>query len=169
MSFVVQNITRTFFLSSKPLNALQICETVHCLLFIYFWMSFLCCFSSWTCNIISGTHVVASWFTRTSFVPCFKLCDNYWIFLLVLLRFSNAKHIHCTWLVCWQSPIIQLLPLPKDFNIEKRLPSFVCCFLLSKYIVSIVFDQFKLKKYQPHLSFFNLHSKNTKGTLFLSL
>ena len=94
---------------------------------------------------------------------------NFFKFLLLILRFFNTKYIHCTFLACWQGPIIELLPFSKHFKIEKRLLSFVCWFLCSKYFFSAVSCCFQLKMYERHIYFCNLHSKNTKGTLFLSL
>ena len=38
-------------------------------------------------------------------------------FLLLILRFLNATYIHCTFLVSWQNPKIQLLPFGKHFDI----------------------------------------------------
>ena len=91
------------------------------------------------------------------------------IFLVLILRFLNAKYIHCTLLVCWQSPIRTLLPLCNNFNIKKHKWFVVCYFLFSKYVRSTSFQHFNLKMHQPYLSCISLGCKETKHALYLYL
>ena len=54
-----------------------------------------------------------------------------------------------------------LLPFCKNFNIEKHQQYLVCCFFLSEYVLSTIFELFILKMHQPYLCYCNLGSKYT--------
>ena len=130
-SFAFQTINRTFFLSWKPLNMLG-------RMFASKYFSFTIFFSL-TCRCFSSTYLIAFSNPKTLFVLCFLLYDHCWPFLLLILRFLNAKYIHCAFLVCSQSSIIQLLLFCNHFNIEKHQRNRLCCLLLSKYVLCTVF------------------------------
>ena len=87
--------------------------------------------------------------------------------VLLIFMFLNAKYIHCSFFVCWKGPIIILVPFCNNFNIDKHHLYLVFCFVLSKYILSTIFQNFKLKIHQPYLRCCSFHSKNTKHTMFL--
>ena len=83
--------------------------------------------------------------------------------------FLNATYINWTLLVCCQSPERQFLSFWKNFNIWKHQRFFLCCFLVSKHVFSIVIWQFNFKMHQPQPSCCCLNSKYTNHTLFPSL
>ena len=98
----------------------------------------------------------------------FLLSDIWWRFLLLILCCFKAKYMHCTFLVCWQCPQLQLVPFVRTLtskNISGRL--FVKC--LSENVFSAVFCHFNLKMHQPFVSLFSFHSKYIKHALFLCL
>ena len=106
LSFGLQNINRTFFLTPKPLNMLRgtlfvvssVANTFFLLLFtvwIVIGHRHLCCCILTRRNIIR-TWLLAFWLLLTYFTAYFE--------------FLNAKYIHCALLVCWRSPKTQLLP-----------------------------------------------------------
>ena len=113
-SFGVQNLNRTFFLTSKPLTMLGCPLFVVCLLlntlFLLFFAVYLVTASA--ARII--LHINLEKY-HSHFACTFLTTGDF--FFLLIFRFLNSKYIHCTFLVCCQSPKTQVLPFPKHFNI----------------------------------------------------
>ena len=164
LSFCLQNINRSFFLTSKAVNMLHF---VCCLFASKYVISAVS--SSLTCNCISRMYVIGFWPWKNSFVRYFWIYDHCVPFLLLILRFLNAKYICYTLLVWWQSLKAQFLPFWKNFNLLKHQRYLLCCLLVSKYVVPTVFLHFNLKKHRQFRFRSSFYSKYSKSTLFLSL
>ena len=116
---------------------------------------------------ISHAYLVEFLPGKSLIVLCCWLSDDCSLFLVLMIKFSNAKYIHCTLLVISQSRKIELLPFCKHFGILKHQWRFVCCLLVPKYVHSTICEHFNSEKHQPCLSCLNLNSKYKKPTLLL--
>ena len=114
-------------------------------------------------------HLFCCIFNLQKYYSYFAFSFQTTVHLLYCLFSSllNAKYLHCTLLVCWESPKTQFLPLRKHFNVQKLQQYLLCVSLASKSVVSTVLWHFKLKRHQRCLSCCCLHSKYTKHTLVL--
>ena len=160
LSFGVEKINRTFFLSSKPLNVLGgtffvVCSLVNTLFLLFFAVYFVIESPAATLlhfNLeIYHSYFAFSFLTTVDLFYClfrgFRTLNTYTLSCLFIDRVQKWN--------CYLS-VSTLLYL-------------VCCLLVSEYVLSTVFWHFNLEIHQSWLYPSSFHSKYTKHTLFFSL
>ena len=164
VSFGVQNMNRTFLITSKLLNMLGGTSFVVCFLLNTLFLLF---FTVPAVIPLAAPILLHFKFEKHDSYFAFSFLATFDFFYSLFWGFLNNKYIHWTLLVSWKSPKAQLFPLCKHFNISKHQRHLVCVLLVSNYVLSTGFLSFNLKMHQPCLSWCHFHSKCTKPTLFL--
>ena len=101
-----------------------------------------------------------------SLLVSFKLSHHCWPSLLLTSRFLDDKDINYGLFLIWQGTKVILLQFTQALPLEQHKPYVVCCLIVSKDVVSTVFQNFKMKIRQPYLYCCSGLSKYSKCTLF---
>ena len=144
LSFSLQNLNLTFYLTSKVLNLyggtlLLFCLLSNTLFLLFFAVQFL----------IGSARLIFLHFNlqKHHLYLAFSFLSNVDFFCWLILRFLNAKYIHFILVLCWESPKTQLLHWRKRFLNWKYQRYLVCCLLFCKYVLSVAFRDFNLKRH----------------------
>ena len=115
-------------------------------------------------NMLDGTLFVFSLLLNMLFLLLFAVfclpC------LLLILRFSNEKYIHCTLLVSWQSPKTQFLPF-RSRLVSKNISGTLFIVCLSLYMFYLPFSGIFTRKCINYSYLLTVYTLNPPSTIYV--